>query len=203
MYAIKTIEYRTFTIKVYYDENPTSPREWDNLGTIYSNHRYYDFDGHKIEELIDSVGGDIYDSVIPWDLIAEKYYYRKVWMYDHSGVSVCSGERNPYDMWDSGLYGVIVCEKEKAKKEYKDFDYNCVLLRERVEKQLDAEIDVLDEYCRGEVYGFVITKGEDKIDSCFGFYGNSGLEDAIMDAKSVVDNEIFWKYKDTLFPEAE
>lgn len=41
MYEKESIDYKGMTIKVCYDENPESPREWDNLGTIYSNHRDY------------------------------------------------------------------------------------------------------------------------------------------------------------------
>ena len=117
---IQTIQHKGYTINIDYDPSPESPREWDDLSTIYSNSRRYDFDGHGIEELIQEVGGNIYDSVIPWDLIAKKYYYRKVWMYDHSGVTVRTAEENPwgngYMAWDSGLAGVIVVDKKKAKK---------------------------------------------------------------------------------------
>ena len=41
----KTIEYRGYNINVKYDFDPQSPREWDNLGVIYSNHRNYSPDG--------------------------------------------------------------------------------------------------------------------------------------------------------------
>ena len=202
MEPIKTIEHRGFNINIYYDENPQSPREWDNLGVIYSNHREYDFDGHKIEELIEDVGGDIYDSVIPWKLIGKKYYYLKVWMYEHSGVTVRAGETNPFGCpWDSGLYGVIVCDKEKAKKVY-GYKKDCKGLRKKVYDLLNAEIQTLDAYCSGEVYGFrTFEKGsEEEFDSCWGFYE---MEAAIDEAKDVVDYAIKSRYQDTLFPEAE
>lgn len=189
MEPIKTITCKGgYRVELHYDECPESPREWDNLGTMYSNSRRYDFDGHSIEELIDEVGGDRYDSVIPWDLIGKKYYYRKVWMYDHSGVTVCTGESNPwgsgYMSWDSGLAAVIVCDKKRACKEY-GYKKPCKSLQEKVEKVLDGEIEDLDTYCRGEIYGFRTFDADDnEIDSCWGFYSE---EEAIAEGKSMAE----------------
>ena len=198
MEAIKEIKYKGHTIQIFYDEDPESPREWDNLGTIYSNHSHYDFDGHKIEELIENVGGDIYDSVIPWKLIGKKYIYLKVWMYDHSGITIKAGESNPFGCtWDSGLYGVIACDIERAKKEY-GYKRNCKGLRDKVTKILNGEIEDLDKYCTGEVYGFRTFKGEEETDSCWGFYD---IEAAIEEAKDVVDCQDKYDNGESLFPD--
>ena len=184
--ALKTINYKGYTINIDYDPSPESPREWDDLSTIYSNSRRYDFDGHSIEELIEDVGGNVYDNVIPWDLIAKKYYYRKVWMYDHSGVTVRTGESNPWGSgwmaWDSGLAGVIVVNKKQAKKEWpKD-------TKQRAEKWLDGEIQNLDTYVRGEIYGYVIENEDgEEVDSCWGFYDK---DECIAEAKGYVDYEV-------------
>lgn len=183
---IQTIQHKGYTINIDYDPSPESPREWDDLSTIYSNSRRYDFDGHGIEELIQEVDGNIYDNVIPWNLIGKKYYYRKVWMYDHSGVTVRTAEENPwgnmgYMAWDSGLMGVIVVDKKKAKKEWP------TNTKARAEKWLDGEIENLDTYCRGEIYGYeVLDENEDVIDSCWGFYD---LDECIAEAKGYADYE--------------
>ena len=185
--ALKTINYKGYTINIDYDPSPESPREWDDLSTIYSNSRRYDFDGHSIEELIQEVGGNIYDNVIPWDLIGKKYYYRKVWMYDHSGITVRTAEENPwgnmgYMAWDSGLAGVIVVDKKAAKKEW-DTD-----TKARAEKWLDGEIANLDTYVRGEIYGYeVLDEDGNEFDSCWGFYD---LDECIAEAKGYVDYEV-------------
>lgn len=180
---IQTIQYKGYTINVDYDPSPESPREWDDLSTIYSNSRRYDFDGHSIEELIQEVGGNIYDDVIPWDLIAKKYYYRKVWMYDHSGVTVRTADENPWGSgwmaWDSGLAGVIVVGKKAAKKEW------ATDTKARTEKWLDGEIENLDTYCRGEIYGYEVLDADgNEIDSCWGFYD---LDECINEAKGYAD----------------
>lgn len=182
--ALKTINYKGYTINIDYDPSPESPREWDDLSTIYSNSRRYDFDGHSIEELIQEVGGNIYDNVIPWDLIGKKYYYRKVWMYDHSGITVRTAEENPwgnmgYMAWDSGLAGVIVVDKKAAKKEW------ATDTKARAEKWLDGEIANLDTYVRGEIYGYeVLDEDGNEFDSCWGFYD---LDECIAEAKGYAD----------------
>jgi hypothetical protein len=184
---LKTIDYKGYKITIDYDPSPESPRECDDLSTIYSNSRRYDFDGHGIEELIQEVGGNVYDDVIPWDLIAKKYYYRKVWMYDHSGVCLKTGESNPwgnmgYMSWDSGLCGVIVVDKKAAKKEWPTDT------KARAEKWLDGEIENLDTFCRGEIYGYeVLDEDGEEFDSCWGFYD---LDECIAEAEGMVDYDL-------------
>lgn len=182
---IQTFKHSGYTVNIDYDPCPESPREWDDLSTIYSNSRRHDFDGHGIEELIREVGGNEYDSVIPWDLIGKKYYYRKVWMYDHSGISVRTGDKNPWGSgwmaWDSGLAGVIVVDKEDAKKEWPEDT------KARAEKWLDGEIENLDVYCRGEIYGYeVLDEDGETVNDCWGFFD---LDECIAEAKS--DAEYF------------
>lgn len=183
---VQTINYRNYSIEIHYDECPESPREWDNLGTIYSNWSKLDPDKHHIDELIEEVGGNIYDNVIPWDLIGRKYYYLKIWAYDHSGITLRTGDTNPFGTgwmgWDSGLMGVIVVDKKKAEKEYGKGD-----VEERALKCLEGEVADLDKWVSGEIYGFIIKdEYDEEIDACWGFYDE---EEAINEAKAIVDCE--------------
>ena len=184
---INRIDYKGHTIVLGYDECPESPREWDNLGTIYSNHRTFSPDRKSIEELIQDVGGDVYASYIPWDLIAKKYYFHKIWMYDHSGQTIRTGATNPFSCpWDSGLAGVIVVSKAQARKEYGKTKGKA--LEERVLKVLDGEIKDLDKFMQGEIYAYrVLDANGDEVDSCYGWYDQ---DEAIAEAKGVIDNII-------------
>ena len=48
--AYQTEEYRGYDINIYYDENPDSPRAWDNVATFVCEHRRYNLgDEHDIE----------------------------------------------------------------------------------------------------------------------------------------------------------
>ena len=182
---IEKIPYGGKTIVVGYDASPESPREWDNLGEIYSNCRRFSPDNLNIEKLIQEVGGNVYAQTIPWNLIEKKYYYRKVWMYDHSGQTIKTGEVNPFSCpWDSGLAGVIVCDKERAKKEY-GYNRCCKGLEEKVLRVLDGEIETLDQFLQGEIYAYEVEdENGDIIDSCYGYYDK---DETIAEAKSVID----------------
>lgn len=182
---IETISHKGNKIIVGYDPCPESPREWDNLGTIYSNYRRFSPDRKGIEELIQNVGGNMYANTIPWNRISKKYYYHKVWMYDHSGQTITTGNTNPFNCpWDSGLAGVIVCDKEKAKKEY-GYKRCCKALEERVLKCLDGEIKDLDQFMQGEIYCYQTEDKDGKVwDSCYGFYNK---EEMVEEAKDIIE----------------
>ena len=201
---IQTITHKGYTINIDYDPSPESPREWDNLGTIYSNHRSYSPDGHSIEELIEDVGGDLYDSVIPWDLIGKKYYYLKVWMYDHSGVAIRTGGENPWGSgwmaWDSGLLGVIAVKKTDACKEYGK-KRACKSVQERAEKCMEHEIEALDTFASGQIYGYTVEdENGEEVDSCWGFYD---IDEAINEAKGYIDYDYELRFGKSLFAECE
>lgn len=201
---IQSVKYKGYTINIDYDPSPESPREWDNLGTIYSNHRRYSPDGHDIEELIRDVDGNIYDSVIPWDLIEKKYYFLKVWMYEHSGVAFRTGESNPWGSgwmaWDSGLFGVIAVKKSDACKEYGK-KRACKSVEERALKCLECEIEAYDKFASGQVYFYeILDENEEVIDSCFGF---DDIDYCLEEAKGMVDYDYEIRYGKPLFAESE
>lgn len=53
MEAYKTEEYRGYDINIYYDPDPQSPREWDNVATFVCEHRHYNLgDVHDIDGTI-------------------------------------------------------------------------------------------------------------------------------------------------------
>ena len=150
---------------IQYDMNPESPREWDNLGTIYSNHRWYDPDGHQIEEIMND-----YDNSLSKEFLAG-HIYLPVYGYEHSGLSISTGRGYPFnDRWDSGVFGIIAVSKDKIRKEY-----GCrrisTKLREQVLDLLRSEIKTLNQYYNGEVYAYTV---EDErgyiVESCCGYY---------------------------------
>lgn len=185
MEEIKSIEYKGMTIRICYDESADSPREWDNVGTIYSNHRDYNPDGHKIDEIENEEG----------ELVSEELDRRFIWLpvyyYEHSGLTVSTKRDYPYnDGWDSGLFGIIAVEKARVRN---DWGWKAITeeRREQILRSLEGEIEIFDSYCRGEVYGFVVEDElEERVDSCCGYYGDEGMKDAIYDAKDMVDCEL-------------
>ena len=187
----KQEEYRGYTIKVLYDDDPQSPREWDNLGTIYSNSGSYDPDGHSIEEIIDSETGGLDKEFVKNHIMLDIY------AYEHGGITLSTSRGGQFsDPWDSGLFGIIAVSKERAIKEYGK--KICTKeVRERALKCLEGEVEILDQYYIGETYGYVI-EDEDgcEIESCYGYYGSEWVDkDIIPECKSIIDHEIEAKEK--------
>ena len=181
-YLYKTEEYRGYTINVYYDTDPQSPREWDNLGTIYSNSRSYDPDKHSIDEILNDEGTGLSDE------FKKNYIWLKIRGYEHSGLTISCDGGYPYnDPWDSGLFGIIAVSKADAIKEYGK--KICTKeVREKALNCLRGEIKTLDMYYTGDVYGFQLEDPDgDVVDSCWGYFGSEYVKEVIEEAKGVAD----------------
>lgn len=161
---------RMLTIKVEIDENPDSPREWDNLGHMACVHKRYNL-GDKSSKLGFNMK-NLVESYESWDEVEEHLVeiydamvILPVFMYDHSGVSLsCS----PFGCrWDSGQVGFIYTTSMDIAKEYKDRAWT----EEEVRACLLSEVNVYSSYVNGEVYGYIIEDEQGGIlNSCFGFF---------------------------------
>lgn len=185
MNEIETISYKGHEINVYYDEDSESPRTWDNLSKIYSNSRRYDPDNLDIDDLMREIGISEFpgfEAIL--NRMEHDYIAYRVCIVDHSWVSLSLDEPvpNPYMGFDSGTFGIIAVSKEAVRREYK-VKRITKKIREKVEAIFEGELNALEKYINGEVYGYMIDKGE--VDSCWGFYS---IEEAIEEAKSIIDN---------------
>jgi hypothetical protein len=174
MEAVETETYKGYEIKICIDENPFSPRENDNLGTMVCFHRRYDLgDKHNFK-----TPDDFSQYTKENDLIMLPIY-----MYDHSGITI---KTTPFSCpWDSGQLGFIYVSKEKIRKEY-NVKRVSPKIKETVLRVLEAEIKEYDYYIRGEVFGFTIEKNDEEIDSCWGFFEEEN--DVMKLAKEEVDS---------------
>lgn len=173
---VKTFKHKTEPriLEIHQDENPTDPLEhFDNLGVMICDHPRYNL-GHKQAS----------KEEIELDIVNEAYVKLPLYLYDHSGLSMKTGDFN--DKWDSGQVGYIYVTKEALEKEYKG---SKIPSKKKIEKILKSEVELYDQYLKGEVYGRVeyelqkcnLDELHKKVlDSCWGFYGNiedSGLFD--------------------------
>lgn len=151
-----------FRVAVEYDCDPESPRSWDNVGTVVliDRCRYNFGDESASYDELKAINDDPANIVLP------------VYMYDHSGITINTGGFSC--PWDSGQVGLIYCTKEKALKEWGTGKKKIVSkkMRKKVYEFLEGEIETLDQYLRGEVYGYVLYDPEgEEVSSCWGFYG--------------------------------
>lgn len=154
------------TVKIFVDEDSESPRDWDNLGEMLCLHRRYSLgDRHQFsaDEILELVETD--------DVIALPLY-----LYDHSGITMSTGNGNwPFHCpWDSGLVGYIYVEKEAVRREW-GWKRISPQRYEKILQILRSEVEIYDQYLRGDVYGYRIEdENGEEIDSCWGYFG--GIE---------------------------
>lgn len=187
---VQELEYKGCKVKIDYDSDPESPREWDNLGTIYTNNLRHNFDGKSIKDLIRETGHcpDNFDH-IPFHLFSNGFIWAKVYAYEHSGMTIKIADENPYPdpMWDSYLLGVVAVSKAKVRKEY-GWKKVTPARANKVIEVMKGEIETLDQCLNGEVYGYIVEDPDgNRMDSCWGFFGDTGIEQAIEYAKDAID----------------
>ena len=141
-----------------------------------------------------------------------------LWLYDHSGITISCGARSGQyaDRWDSGCVGWVIADKEKLMKETRrlvlgedgkpiriehkhedgtsTYSFESEPLteetwREEAVRHMESEVEVYDQYLRGDVYGYqlYVNCGDEEEpdwneeDSCWGFFGDDIMENGILD----------------------
>jgi hypothetical protein len=194
--ALETVQLNNGeVIEIFQDENPDDPRSWDNLGHLINFHDRYNLGDEntsksKLEDEMNAdkeYGDETYFE--KWADV-ERYLIEKrgainvlpLMLHDHSGLSMYVGTTG--DRWDSMPVGYIYTTEERIQKwgaQLKDVD---MILR--------GEVDTMDKYLRGEVYGWQIVKyvtcdhgdqHREVIDSSWGYHS---MEEAIKEAKGAV-----------------
>ena len=214
-FKMKDNEGVEYTLEVLEEDCPENPRNWSNLCTMVCWHKHYylgdkhDYDG--IEDFFQTLCKEVLDK--GYDETYELYWQdmlemleesnliliKAINMYDHSGVTISTSSGYPYnDRWDAGIVGFIYVTKKKIFEECGDITEENWM--ERADKYLEGEIKTYDQYLRGDVYGYKLTKTitlynicphcgevinehktEEDVDGCWGFYGDCLEENGILD----------------------
>lgn len=192
-------------IRILRDENPSNPRtEWDNVTIMICHHKRYTMGDMKAS--LEFPTGDFAGWSALAEAIGKKYKpiaMKPLYMYDHSGITIST---TPFSCpWDSGQIGFVLVpgsqRKEQWPKTLNPQPAEEVILA-WAEQAIKTDVEVYDQYLRGDVYGFVVDEavedptrpGEQMIDcdeepvfdegdSCWGFYGSdwktNGMDDHI------------------------
>ena len=130
-----------------------------------------------------------------------------LYFYEHSGVSISMSDF--CDKWDSGQVGWIYTTKEeimncggKFKSDNGEYiDVTEENWREASRIWLEGEVELYDQYLKGECYGYIIDEldedGEwnENIESCWGFFSSKWGDDLIEEIELNMDRmvDILWK----------
>lgn len=185
---IEEFDYKGYKIEIIHDEDAQNPRELfaqDQLDTMVCFHHKYDLGdknhNYKMEDFDfwESLRGQIIQDHDPVAILP-------LYMYDHSGITISTSYEYPYnDRWDAGQIGFIFMSRKNALINWgKSKKTSNQALKNKVIKFLNASVKEYDLYLRGESYGYVISKNEDEIESCWGFLG---FECCKKEAISIVD----------------
>lgn len=158
---IKIERYRNYDIRILEDENPLSPNEWGNDDCfIIYDHRQF------CVERKDFDVQSVYEAFKAGEDY-DNYKLFPLFAHIHSGVSLSLVRGT--DRWDTSFKGFVLV----------------LNTLEEPERRAQGIVETWNEYLDGEVYGF-----KTDFDSCWGFYGNDGITDAIEEAKYSIDAEI-------------
>ena len=174
------------TVTVDYDEWFESPREWENLGTLYTwESGYYSPDRHNYSDVLEFLGEILGETLVEkihnkytdtgsfMDDITKRmdklgYILYPVSKYEHSGVQYFLGVSSG---WDTGTVGVIFAEKKKIYDWFGVKKLN-KQVRDNVITNFEWELETYTDYANND--GMDCVEIEDfageQIEICGGFY---------------------------------
>lgn len=161
-------DYKGYRISITPDEDPPNPlTDYDSFGHFFCWHGRYSL-GHP--EHPDGVNTP--EDLQKW-LKEKKAVWMPLFLYDHSGITMSTA---PFSCpWDSGQVGVVAISREEILRQYNRRRMSGHL-EDLVRQAMKSEVEVYDQYLRGDVYCYDIVAlddldggSEDSLCGCFGF----------------------------------
>lgn len=174
---IETESYKGYTINIYIDENAINPLEdWDLLTTFVTFHRCYNLSNTKEFKTPE-------DFLEFWKENKRHLIVLPLYIYDHSGITISTGKFSCH--WDSGQLGWVYYDKRNKSKD----GYKKNLPDKEFEKYIKQDVQLIDDYLQGEVFGFeILNKDGEQYDSCWGYYGGDSIKRIISEGKDTIDH---------------
>ena len=189
-------EYKGYLIEIEQDDDCSTSRDWDNLGTMICFHNRYQLgDKHNLKSTDfngwDEVEAHIIKEYNPAVILP-------LYLYDHSGIRIKVGSfrgllAQGHAEFDSCMVGFIFVSKEKARNEYGWKRITKAHLEE-LTKHLTLEVETYDQDISGDVWVYHITK-EDYSEINEVLVGLYGYNEAVQEAKNCIDTIIKYEEK--------
>ena len=147
MTPVETYEHEGVTVSIYYDEDATSPREWDNATIMVCQaDRYISPDEPQFDNEREAFQRGDY-------ALLERY------LRTACGVVAFGQWQSHYDCW-----GYAYVTKERADE----------LGVTNPDEALKAETQEYADWAQGICYGFIVDEEGPDEDSCWGYIGDDG-----------------------------
>lgn len=183
------MDYQGYQIEIEQDDDPESPREWDNLGVMVCFHgRYRLGDAHDYRTE-DFRGWDELEAQLRRD---GAVIVLPLYLYAHGGLRIKVGSfagllPQGHAEFDSGQIGFITVGRGAVLAEYGGERLSAKKLAQ-AEEVLRGEVETYDQYLRGDVWAYTVrSAGGAVLDSCAGLYGRDYVE---REAQEFVDGLI-------------
>ena len=174
--------------KIEQDNFAESPRTWGQSSVMVCEHKRYDLGDEQFSSLcastwrewfadyisenfsdvkldendfddVDCLNDSGYEKI--WKWIDENLVYLPLFLYDHSGITMSTGEFSC--SWDSGQVGYIFITKEDAEKEYGLSGLSDEEKVKKTKEYLEGEVETYDMYLTGDVYTVVAYEVDDDV----------------------------------------
>lgn len=169
-------EYKGNEIRICYDTHAESPDIWENEDAfIVYDHRQFHVERKGFDP------DDVWERYQTHKTYQQHYNGDNYWIfplyaYIHSGVSLSLGGGTC--KWDTSMSGFVLVKRQKG------WTYS----HEKATKVAESLVEEWNLYLSGQVYGYEIIG--DAEDSCYGYYGDEGIEQAIEEAKGIIDYRV-------------
>jgi hypothetical protein len=181
--ALETINVGDLVVSLYQDDSAESPDSWGDgsLEVVTTENRYFSvhpglpgFGTVKAEMLRDEEFSSEFDAA---------FHRFPLYAYIHSGVALSMGQEGQFgDQWDAAQIGFVVAGRE----EFSDED--------KARECCAGLVETWNQYLSGQVYGFIVERDGEHVDSSWGFYGldeakSEGLASAESEAAQDADEQ--------------
>jgi hypothetical protein len=168
---IEKINYRGYTIEIFYDKSADSPANWGNEDAfLVYQHRDFCIRREGFGPYA------IFTKIKTKKALYNGYFAFCAYAYIHSGISLSLGRQHPFDdNWDVSTTGYVLVKRQKG----------WTWTREKAFSVAKSIIEEWNMYLSGDVYRYNSEAG-----GACGYYGKEGKEQMIKEAKAEIDYEI-------------